>query len=76
MGVKFTNHGLSVLARVVAVAVFCSIALSHSAYAQSSDADLATKLSNPIASLISVPFQTNYDDGYGTGNGYKVFTNL
>lgn len=32
-------------------------------------AELAKKLSNPIASLISVPFQLNYDEGFGTGDG-------
>src|SRR5207247_7880687 len=26
---------------------------------------LAKKLSNPVASLISVPFQFNYDEGFG-----------
>lgn len=30
-----------------------------------SDADLAKKLSNPVADLISIPFQFNYDEGYG-----------
>jgi len=40
------------------------------------NAELATKLSNPIASLISVPFQTNYDGGYGSKDGYKIFTNV
>jgi hypothetical protein len=36
----------------------------------STDADaLAKALSNPVAALISVPLQLNYDDGYGPG-GY------
>jgi hypothetical protein len=36
------------------------------------DADLAMKLANPIASLISVPFQQNWDLGMGpTGDGVR-----
>lgn len=59
---------------VASLWVLCSIVLSDDVRAQ--DSDLAQQLTNPLANLISVPFQTNYDDGYGTGNGHKVFTNF
>jgi hypothetical protein len=46
------------------------------ASAASDGAALAKQLSNPIASLISVPLQFNYDDGYGDGSGEKRFVNI
>jgi hypothetical protein len=40
-------------------------------------AELAKKLSNPVAALISVPLQYNYDRGYGANDdGTKHFINV
>jgi hypothetical protein len=40
------------------------------------EADLAKKLANPVADLISVPIQSNYDFGVGPGDGTKWTTNI
>jgi hypothetical protein len=65
------------LSFAVAVAI-CSATLSfaNGAAAQESNAELAQQLSNPLASLISVPIQTNYDQGFGDGDGYRWYTNF
>lgn len=45
------------------------------ATAQSAD-ELAKKLSNPVASLVSVPFQLNYDSGFGATDADRWVLNV
>jgi hypothetical protein len=42
------------------------------AEAQDSDADLAQELTNPLASLITLPIQLNYDSGLGPLDDWRL----
>lgn len=65
----------SFLARVIFGASVVGV-LTSSAHADS-DAELAQRLSNPISSLISVPFQYNYNNNIGPANdGTSNFINV
>jgi len=53
------------------------LAITSTAFAEDTEAELAKKLSNPIANLISVPFQYNYDKDIGPNDdGSKSILNI
>lgn len=58
------------------LAITSGVLSAQSATADESAADLAKKLSNPIAALISVPLQNNFLFNVGPGDGFRETTNI
>jgi len=60
------------------MAVLLALAATASAWADAADdADLAQELTNPIADLMTIPIQMNFDRDIGSGDdGTKITTNV
>lgn len=58
------------------IAVLLITAPLRAAEGQDQQAELAKKLSNPVASLISVPLQSNWDFGIGPDSAMQYTVNI
>jgi len=56
--------------------LIAGLVITPQANAEEDAESIAKKLSNPIASMISVPFQFNYDSDIGPDDGHKSFVNI
>jgi hypothetical protein len=72
---RFDVKQFSVVPSGRALAIVALFAPSLGLTQESAD-ELAKKLSNPVASLISVPMQYNVDFDIGTANGTKHYLNV
>lgn len=69
---KYTIRNLPGTAGVL----FVSIMLAAAPLWAQDEAELAKKLANPVANLISVPFQNNWDFGYGPKDARRYTLNV
>jgi hypothetical protein len=70
------RNSAGIVQRGACLLLACAAGLGAAGSAAAQHADLAKQLNNPVASLISVPFQLNYDEGYGPSDGHRTYVNL
>jgi len=58
------------------ISIVCLVLFHNRALGQASAEEITKKLSNPISSLISLPFQNNLTTGIGPLNGYQNTLNI
>lgn len=75
MKIKFKNISLSLPFRLFLYSVSVAISMNANIYAEDQE-ELAKKLANPVANLISVPFQNNWDNGFGPADATKFVANI
>lgn len=73
---KTLRAASAALLLLAALPVSAQEAPTPSAPAAGNPAELAKRLANPIANLISVPFQSNWDMGIGANNGSRMVLNI
>jgi hypothetical protein len=68
----------NILAAAFACALSCTTLLAQDAASdpKAAEAELARKLQNPVASLISVPIQNNWDFGIGSADAMRYTANI
>lgn len=75
MSFETRRHAVAWWLALAAVLAVAPAALAQAA-AGDNAAELAKKLANPVASLISVPFQFNYNGGFFDGDGHQYYLNI
>lgn len=71
------RHSCRACRHCLGIVLGALLALPFTSHAQSGDSDLAQQLTNPVADIVTVPIQMNFDRDFGpTDDGTKLTTNV